>query len=83
MILGVQPWQRDVIAAAMLRLNASVPFLSRLSDKELKSLHDRLGGFLSEESLRPLNWLADTTGCGPQKELRFENQPDTGNRQRC
>ena len=21
--------------------------------------------------------------CGPQKELRFENQHDTGNRQRC
>jgi hypothetical protein len=62
MILGVQPWQRDVITAAMLRLNAMVPFLSRLSDKELKSLHDRLGGFLSEESLRLLNWLADTTG---------------------
>jgi hypothetical protein len=61
-ISGVQPWQRDVITAAMLRLNAMVPFLSRLSDKELKSLHDRLGGFLSEESRRLLNWLADTTG---------------------
>ena len=62
MILGVQPWQREVIAAAMLRLNAMVPFLSSLSDKELKSLHDRLGGFLSEESRRLLNWLAATTG---------------------
>jgi hypothetical protein len=60
-ILGVQPWQRDVIAAAMPRLNAIAPFLSRLSDKELKSLHDRLGGFLSEESLRLINRLAAAT----------------------
>jgi hypothetical protein len=57
-IHGVQPWQGDVIVAAMLRLSTIIPFLSRLSDKELKALHDRLGGFLSEESLRLLNGLA-------------------------
>jgi hypothetical protein len=60
-IHGVQPWQREVIAAAMLRLDAIIPFLSRLSDKELRALHDRLGGFLSDESLRVLNGLAATT----------------------
>jgi hypothetical protein len=60
-IHGVQSWQRDAIAAAMLRLDAVVPFLSRLSDKELRALHDRLGGFLSEESFRLLNELAATT----------------------
>jgi hypothetical protein len=60
-IPGVQPWQRDVIAAAMLRLSAIVPFLSRLSDKELRTLHERMGGFLAEESLRLLNRLAATT----------------------
>ena len=60
-ILGVQPWQRDVITAAMLRLSAIVPFLSRLSGKELKSLHERLAGFLPEESLRLLNRLAAAT----------------------
>jgi hypothetical protein len=60
-ISGVQPWQRDVITAVMLRLSAIVPFLSRLSDKELKSLHERLGGFLSEESPRLLNPLAAAT----------------------
>jgi hypothetical protein len=60
-ISGVQPWQRDVITAAMLRRSSIIPFLSRLSDKELQSLHDRLGGFLSAESLRLLNNLASTT----------------------
>jgi hypothetical protein len=60
-IAGVQPWQRDVITAAMRHLSTIVPFLSRLSDNELKSLHDRLGGFLSEESLRLLNRLSAAT----------------------
>jgi hypothetical protein len=38
-----------------------IPFLSRLSDKELHLLYDRLGGFLPAESLRLLNNLASTT----------------------
>jgi hypothetical protein len=44
-IYGVEPWQRDVIAAAMLRLSTIAAFLSSLPDGELKSLHARLGGF--------------------------------------
>jgi hypothetical protein len=68
-IHGVQPWQRDVIAAAMLRLDRIVPFLSRLSDRDLQSLHDRLGGFLSEESLRFLNGLAATTSSLGRRSL--------------
>jgi hypothetical protein len=68
-IHGVQPWQQDVIAAAMLRLSTIIPFLSRLSDRELQSLHNRLGGFLSEESLRLLNGLAATTSSLGRRSL--------------
>jgi hypothetical protein len=68
-ISGIQPWQREVITAAMLRLSTVVPFLSRLSDKELKALHDRLGGFLSEESFRLLNGLAATTSSLGRRSL--------------
>jgi hypothetical protein len=68
-IHGVQPWQRDVIAAAMLRLDRIVPFLSRISDKELKALYERLGGFLSEESLRLLDGLAAATSSLGRRSL--------------
>jgi hypothetical protein len=68
-ISGVQPWQGDIIAAAMQRLDRIVPFLSRLSDKELRALHDRLGGFLSEESLRLLNGLAAATSSLGRRSL--------------
>jgi hypothetical protein len=57
-IYGVEPWQRDVIVAAMLRLSTIVPLLSSLSDHELSSLHDRLGGFQSDESIDLLSRLA-------------------------
>jgi hypothetical protein len=60
-IYGVRPWQRDIIAAAMMRLSTVVPFLSGLSDKELGSLHRRLGGFLSDESCGLLRQLAEAT----------------------
>jgi hypothetical protein len=48
----------------MLRLFTIVPFLSSLSDGELRSLYDRLGGFLSDESIDLLRRLAAVTG-GP------------------
>jgi hypothetical protein len=51
-IYGVEAWQRDIIAAAMLRLSTIDDFLSSLPDSELKSLHARLGGFLSDKSRR-------------------------------
>jgi hypothetical protein len=60
-IYGVEPWQRDVIAAAMLRPSTIDDFLSSLPDSELKSLHARLGGFLSDKSRRLLEQLAATT----------------------
>jgi hypothetical protein len=40
-IYGVEPWQKDVIAAAMLRLSRITDFLSSLADRELKLLHAR------------------------------------------
>jgi hypothetical protein len=53
------------IAAAMMRLTAIVPFLARLSENELQSLHERLGcGFLSQKSMHSLSQLAAVTG-GP------------------
>jgi hypothetical protein len=61
-IYGVRPWQRDIIAAAMMRFSTIVPFLARLPEKELRSLHERLGGFLSENSIHLLSRLAAVTG---------------------
>jgi hypothetical protein len=46
----------------MLHLSTIVPFLSSLSDGELRSLYDRLGGFLSDESIDLLRRLAAVTG---------------------
>jgi hypothetical protein len=63
-IYGVRRWQGEVIAAAMKRLSTIVPLLARLSEKELQSLHERLGGFLSENSIHLLTRLAAVTG-GP------------------
>jgi hypothetical protein len=60
-IYGVRPWQRDVIAAAMMRLSTMVPFLARLPEKELRLLHERLGGFLSQRSIHLLSRLAAVT----------------------
>jgi hypothetical protein len=60
-IYGVRPWQRDIIAAAMMRLSTIVSFLARLPEKELRSLHERLGGFLSEDSIHLLRRLAAET----------------------
>jgi hypothetical protein len=57
-IYGVRPWQRDIIAAAMMRLSGIVAFLARLPENELRSLHERLGGFLSEGSIHLLSRLA-------------------------
>jgi hypothetical protein len=45
----------------MMRLSTIVPFLAGLSDKELGSLHRRLGGFLSVESRSFLKLLAEVT----------------------
>ena len=50
-IYGVRPWQRDIIAAAMMRLPTIVPFLARLPENELRLLHEQLGGFLSQGSI--------------------------------
>ncbi len=61
-IYGVLPWQRDVIAAAMMRLSEIVPFLVRLPESELQSLHERLDGFLSQSSIHRLSRLAVVTG---------------------
>lgn len=63
-IRGVEPWQRDVIASAMIRGNARrtdslASFLSGLPDEDLQSLHDRFGGLLSEEAHEVLPELAD------------------------
>ena len=63
-IYGVRPWQRDIIAAAMMRLSAIIPFLARLPESELRLLHERLGGFLSRTSIHLLSRLAAVTG-GP------------------
>jgi hypothetical protein len=60
-IYGVEPWQRDVIAAAMMRRSTIVSFLARLPEKELRSLHERFGGFLSQESIDLLSQLAAAT----------------------
>jgi hypothetical protein len=60
-IYGMERWQKDVIAAAMLQLSTIVDFLSSLPDRELKALHARLGGFLSVKSRRRLEQLAVTT----------------------
>jgi hypothetical protein len=59
-IYGVEPWQKDVIAAAMLQLATIVDFLSSLPDRELKSLYAQLGSFLSDKSRRRLEQLAAT-----------------------
>jgi hypothetical protein len=60
-IHGVRPWQRDVIATAMMRLPTIVHFLARLSENELRLLHQRLGGFLSQRSIHLLSRLAAVT----------------------
>jgi hypothetical protein len=60
-IYGVRPRQRDVIAAAMMRLPTIVPFLARLPENELRLLHERLGGFLSQKSIHLLSRLAAVT----------------------
>ena len=62
-IYGVRPWQRDVIDAAMMRISTMVPFLARLPENELRLLHERLGGFLSQKSIHLLSRLAAVT-CG-------------------
>jgi hypothetical protein len=59
-IYGVEPWQKDVIAAAMLRLATIVDLLSSLPDRELKSLYAQLGSFLSDKSRHRLEQLAAT-----------------------
>ncbi len=58
-IYGVRRWQGEVIAAAMIRLSTVVSLLARLPEKLklLKSLHERLGGFLSENSIHLLSRL--------------------------
>ena len=63
-IYGVEHWQRDVIAAAMMRLSTIVPLLSNLPERELQSLHERLDGFLSQASVHLLSDLASVKG-GP------------------
>jgi hypothetical protein len=57
-IYGVRPWHRDVMAAAIMGLSTIVPFLSSLTEKELRSLHKQLGGFLSNVSAIVLSQLA-------------------------
>jgi hypothetical protein len=57
-IYGMESWQKDVIAAATLRLATVVDFLSSLTDRELKSLYAELGGFLSDKSRHLLEQLA-------------------------
>src|SRR5262249_29586533 len=42
----------------MMRLSTIVPFLARLPENELRSLHERLGGFLSQKSIHLLSLLA-------------------------
>jgi hypothetical protein len=59
-IYGVEPWQKDVIAAAMLQLSTIVDFLSSLTDREIKSLYAQLGSFLSDNSRHQLEQLAAT-----------------------
>jgi hypothetical protein len=59
-IYGVEPWQKDVIAAAMLQLSTIVNFLSSLHDRELESLYAQLGSFLSDKSRYRLEQLAAT-----------------------
>jgi hypothetical protein len=59
-IRGVEPWQREVLLAAMLRLSI-VPLLAKIPEEELGALYDRLGGFLSTESLGQLRRLTLAT----------------------
>jgi hypothetical protein len=59
-IYGVEPWEKDVITAAMLQLSTIVDFLSSLPDSESKSLYAQLGSFLSDESRHRLEQLAAT-----------------------
>jgi hypothetical protein len=46
-----------------------------------------LRGVSTREYQEVLPQMAETVGvsrsCGPQKQLRFENQHDTGNMRRC
>ena len=82
-IYGVEPWQKDIIAAAILQLSTIVDFLSSLPDGELKSLHARLGGFLSVKSRHLLEQLAAATrnilvGCKSLAEApQLVGSPDT------
>jgi hypothetical protein len=59
-IYGVEPWEKDLIAAAMLQLSTIVDFLCSLTDRELKSLYAQLGSFLSDKSRHRLEQLAAT-----------------------
>jgi hypothetical protein len=72
-VQGLEPWQRDVIVDALLRggtvrRGSLTSFFSGLPDEDLRSLHERLGGLLSEEANEVLHELADAVlGAGFRK----------------
>jgi hypothetical protein len=57
-VRGVEPWQCDVIASALYR-RGFTSFLLGLPDDEIRALHGRFEGLLSEEADETLTELAE------------------------